>query len=88
MDYDVAEKAFRAFMGNKEAKIGTALSMVPNTSKRLSQGWAFYYQSKAYVETGDWHQSLVGHGPVVLRDDGKIIEGGSLDHDPEALLTR
>jgi len=31
---------------------------------------------------------LVGHGPVVVTDDGRIIEGGSLDRDPEEMLGR
>jgi hypothetical protein len=31
---------------------------------------------------------LVGHGPVVIKDDGEIIEGGSLDNDADALPNR
>jgi hypothetical protein len=33
--------------------------------------WVFYYQSKPYVEHGDFGQSLVGNGPcVVVKSDG------------------
>jgi hypothetical protein len=59
---------------------------VSNEAQRLSGGWAFSYQSKAFVATGDVAAMLVGHGPVVIRDDGYVIEGSSLDRDPEALL--
>jgi len=35
--------------------------------------WVFYYQSKPYVEDGDFGQSLVGNGPcVVLKSDGRF----------------
>ena len=29
---------------------------------------------------------LVGQGPAVMDDDGRVIYGGSLDRDPEMLL--
>ena len=88
MTKEAADEAFRAFLTCKEQATGEPLSMMPNSPERLSGGWAFYYQSTAYVETGNFNRMLVGHGPVVIRDDGEIIEGGSLDRDPEALLTR
>jgi hypothetical protein len=88
VDVQAAEELFRVFLADKEAEIGVPLLKVRGASQRLSRGWAFYYQSKAYTETGDMLDSLIGHGPVVIRDDGKIIEGGSLDWDPETLLAR
>ena len=88
MDADTANRAFLAFLARKASQIGEPLAEVPHASQRLSGGWAFYYQSKTFVETGDVMTSLVGHGPVVIRDDGRIIEGGSLHHDPETLLLR
>lgn len=84
----LAEDMFDAFLAEKAAQVGEPLSMLSEVTQRLSRGWAFYYQSSEYIQTGDFTRLLVGHGPVVICDDGQIVEGGSLDRDPEALLTR
>lgn len=88
MDEQSANDAFDGFLRDKEAEIGEALARVPHEAQRLSGGWAFSYQSKAFVATCDPIEMLVGHGPVVIRDDGHVLEGGSLDRDLEALLHR
>ena len=88
MDEQSATDAFDGFLRRKEAETGEALARVPDETQRLSGGWAFSYQSKAFVAAGDPTAMLVGHGPVVIRDDGHVIEGGSLDRNPEALLHR
>ena len=88
MDLDAASETFHAFLARKQSEIGEAIAPLPGTPKRLSSGWAFHYQSLAYVETGEPGAMLVGHGAVVIRDDGRVIEGGSLDSDPETLLAR
>ncbi len=88
MDERSAINVFERFLRGKQAETGKALARLPREAQRLSAGWAFFYQSEAFVATGDATAMLVGHGPVVIRDDGRIVEGGSLDHDPEALLAR
>jgi hypothetical protein len=88
MKIEAAIEAFSYFMARKQGELGEAIAASRESPKRLSAGWAFYYQSRAYLETGELGSMLVGHGPVVIRDDGAIIEGGSLDVDPEALLSR
>jgi ribosomal protein L7/L12 len=51
--------------------------------------FVFIYQSKKYIETGDFHSMLVGHGPVlVARSDGSVFETGSafpVEHYVETL---
>ena len=42
-------------------------------------GWIFFYESKTYLETGDWRDALFGKTPlVVLNHDGTIerLRGG------------
>ena len=29
-------------------------------------GWVFFYQSKAYVETGDFRNMLAGNAPIIV----------------------
>ncbi|MCJ2188529.1 YrhB domain-containing protein [Novosphingobium beihaiensis] len=87
MDQKVAASAFRNFLLHKQTEIGEPLAPV-SSAQRLSSGWSFFYQSQAYIASGDFGEMLVGQGPVIICDDGRIIEGGSLNHDPEALLAR
>jgi hypothetical protein len=87
MDESTALAIFEDFLRMNEGQLGILLAEVPTSRKRLSTGWAFYYQSQAYVEGGSFSDLLVGHGPVVISDDGRLLEGGSLDSDAEALLT-
>ena len=86
MDECTALAIFENYLRKKEGEIGTSLAQVPGSSQRLSKGWAFYYQSLAYVTERRVVDLLVGHGPVVISDDGRVLEGGSLDGDAEALL--
>lgn len=88
MDQATATRIFDDFLVRKQAQLGEALTSTAPSPTRLIGGWAFYYQSKSYVLTGDLRSRLVGQGPVVIADDGRIIEGGSLDHNPEELLKR
>lgn len=38
-------------------------------------GWVFFWNSKEYYETGDFKNSIVGNGPIVVdRCDGSIHE--------------
>lgn len=88
MDERSAIAAFNGYLLRKQEEIGEALIRIPSPVQRLSRGWVFFYQSRAFLEAGDSGKMLVGHGPVVLSDDGRIVEGGSLDSDPETLLLR
>lgn len=81
------QAAIDRFLAEKARAIGQPLTRI-GPVERLSNGWAFSYQSRAYVETQDFGDLLVGQGPVVLLDDGRVLEGGSLDRDAAAVLRR
>jgi hypothetical protein len=87
MDQPAALAIFEDFLRKQEAKVGVRLAEAPGSSQRLSKGWAFYYQSLSFVTGGRLIDQLVGQGPIVISDDGRLLEGGSLDVDAEALLT-
>jgi len=86
MEEAEAQAIFEKFLRRKEVEVGCSLAQMPGSSQRLSKGWALYYQSSAYVDGRQNEDLLVGHGPVVISDDGRLIEGGSLDRDAETLL--
>jgi hypothetical protein len=47
--------------------------------ERIEQGWVFYYNSAEYLDTGAFEAQLVGQGPTIILDDGRIIQGGSAE---------
>ncbi len=41
-------------------------------------GWVFFYQSKKYIETGDFKEMLAGNAPYIInRSTGIITSTGS-----------
>lgn len=41
-------------------------------------GWVFFYQSKAYVETGDDTEMLAGNAPIIVnRYSGELMHTGT-----------
>jgi hypothetical protein len=86
MDEAAATAIFEHFLSEKEKSIHQPLAIVAKETQRIPKGWAFVYQSKSYVETGNFSDMLVGQGPVIVLDDGRILEGGSLHPHPEDVL--
>lgn len=51
-----------------------------------SWGWVFFYQSKTYVETGDFRNMLVGNAPIIVnRNTGQLSHTGTA-HDIERYI--
>jgi hypothetical protein len=42
-------------------------------------GWVFFYNSRKYVETGDYSDALLGNAPyIVRRSDGALFVTGTV----------
>jgi len=53
-------------------------SVMPKSTKEFSKCFCIYYQSNNYVETGQFSDMLVGHGPVLIeKSTGRVFETGS-----------
>lgn len=40
---------------------------------RFSEGWFFHYQSRKYLETGEFSTQLAGNSPFIIdKDNGEI----------------
>jgi hypothetical protein len=60
------------------AKIGPDCGLVETATIEKPYGWYFLGQSRAYLETGDTGQMLIGSGGfIVERSDGRVFEFGS-----------
>jgi hypothetical protein len=59
-------------------KIGPECALVDGATLEKPYGWYFCYQSKAYVQSGDFRDMLVGSGGLIVeREDGYVFEFGS-----------
>lgn len=59
-------------------RIGPDCAIVSDSIVEKPYGWYFNFQSKKYVETGDFREMLVGSGGfIVEKENGKISELGS-----------
>jgi len=85
--YDV-KKIIEQYLADMNDNIESKIVLVEDSLERLLFGWSFIYQSEKYLKTDDFLEMLVGHGPVVILNDGRILEGGSVDLDAEAALRR
>ncbi|MEA5360245.1 YrhB domain-containing protein [Amycolatopsis sp., V23-08] len=46
------------------------VEIVINKCDELSSGWAFYYDSRAFVERDDISSALTGNGPLIVLKSG------------------
>jgi hypothetical protein len=54
------------------------LQILDGSTLEHSWGWVFFYQSKKYLETGDFRDQLVGNAPyIVNKDTGEIRTTGT-----------
>ncbi len=43
-----------------------------------SFGWVFFYNSKNFLETGDWSYALIGNAPIIVNKiTGIVTETGT-----------
>lgn len=46
-------------------------------------GWVFFYQSKSYVETGDFREMLGGNAPIIVNRNTKELTYTGTAYDIE-----
>ncbi|NJC63136.1 hypothetical protein HC028_01200 [Planosporangium flavigriseum] len=52
---------------------GDTLMLVENATLEFPKGWVFFYQSRLYLQTGEFSHKLLGNRPfLVKRFDGEV----------------
>ena len=62
----IAEETVRRFADAN----GDAFDIVSHET--IDQGWLFFYNSKAFIESGDPSARLVGNGPIFVDRNGAV----------------
>jgi hypothetical protein len=72
-----AVAAARQYVADASADSGTEFVVVEQLTREYDFGWVFFYDTRAYVETGDELQMAVGNAPVIVSTDGAVHETGT-----------
>ncbi|WP_279362106.1 YrhB domain-containing protein [Xanthomonas sacchari] len=64
------EEALKVVVGHLSK---SSAQLVITHSEEFPEGWLFCFDSKEYVETGDFSFHLVGNGPILIdKDTGEL----------------
>lgn len=70
----IAKRTIDAFADD----CGGPLVLLDAKTLESDAGWAFFYQSARFLETGHYADQLAGNGPlIVCRTDGRVIHAGT-----------
>jgi hypothetical protein len=75
---DEARDIANEYVSKLESEAGKSLRIVDEQTIEKSFGWVFFYNSKDYLETGDFRSMLVGNAPLIVdKNDGSLHETGT-----------
>jgi hypothetical protein len=61
-----AIKIAEDFLESKSKRTGHNLVFLLDNTREFEYGWAFFYQTKEYVETGNMMDMVGGNGPIII----------------------
>jgi hypothetical protein len=54
------------------AAVGDDFVVIHDETVEIAEGWVFFYNSREFVETGDFRDALAGNGPIFVDRDGLV----------------
>ncbi|MFI5587905.1 YrhB domain-containing protein [Amycolatopsis sp. NPDC051758] len=60
-------------------RVRHAVEIVINDCEKVPEGWAFYYDSRAFLEEGDILSALAGNAPVIVPESGEPYLGSMFE---------
>jgi hypothetical protein len=60
----IAEKTVRAIADAADGEFGIV------ANETIDEGWLFFYNTKDFIETGNWRSALAGNGPIFVDRSG------------------
>lgn len=75
---DSARKIAIEYLSKLELKNREPLQLADNETLEKAYGWIYFYNSKKYLETGDFRHMLAGNAPfIVEKNSGNIHVTGT-----------
>lgn len=73
-----AEKIVYKHLALLEKESGVQLKLINTETIEKEFGWIFFYNSKKYIETGEFRYMLAGNAPIIVnKKDGSLYETGT-----------
>jgi hypothetical protein len=68
IDREAAYTLVRDYLATNKymAQIGDSCFILDDATIETEYGWIFFYNSRKYIETGDYKHRLYGNGPIVV----------------------
>lgn len=63
---DDARVIANSYLLELEPQLGAPLQLADNQTIEKPFGWVFFYNSKEYLETGDFRSMLAGNAPFIV----------------------
>ncbi|KRR17402.1 hypothetical protein CQ14_31425 [Bradyrhizobium lablabi] len=54
------------------AAVGDDFVVIHDETVETAEGWVFFYNSREFVETGDFRDALAGNGPILVDRHGLV----------------
>lgn len=78
MTHSDARKRAAEYIGEGIPSWGITPVILDEQTCEIDIGWVFFYESKEYLETGDFSHRLAGNAPLVVsRRDGYVYVTGT-----------
>lgn len=78
MDLDSAKAIVSKVINSKYYAPGDELVIVDEDTIEKDYGWIFFYNSREFLETGEFSARVAGNGPIVIeKADGRITQLGT-----------
>ena len=85
IDRTSARSAALAYI-NANLGVSEELDIVDEGPAETAHAWVFFYNTKRYLETGEFSYRLAGNGPVLVnKTSGEIVTLGTAPTVPELL---
>ena len=62
------------------------LVLIDEDTERFERGWMFFYQSKAYCDSGDFRDFVPGTAPIIIDDISGTLHETGTEREPEYYL--
>ena len=76
----------RQYVAQVSADSATEFVLVDELTREYEFGWVFFYNTRAYLETGDEMQMAAGNAPVIVSTNGTVHVTGTA-HPVEHYIT-
>ena len=78
INFEQAKAIVRGYLDKLDISTGEPSAIVDKATIVRPDGWVFFYNSKAYLETGDVRDMFAGNAPVIVsKDEGTLYETGT-----------